>query len=584
MDSADFSIVLEDLVTPGARKAKASIASLTNELQGAKSKLAGAQGQLSLAKELGDVEGFRKYSKLVTEGRRNVFDLTQKLEAGQDELKDGSESAAAMATALGAVATGAAIAATAILTVASATKSLIVYTLEASNSIQRQTAMFDALGLAGKDSGKKTIAMLDEVGSKLPQSEDQLVAWTKGIQAMGVTDLKEVRKELVATASAQALMGDEGAAAYTKLQEKVRLAVEAHHGLKMPEKALKSLYAVGLNVSDVAKRMGMSTEKLTADLKAGTIDAKKFGAALTGLVTEKGKTSLDVMMNSLGAMWNKLDKAVGDLFEDADTKPLTDALRNVIGLGEDGASSAEVMKIAIVGAMNAIMSLTAKAITEVSVLFLRIELAGLQAYVALKPLIGAFETLSKGASFLGSLPSKVVGGAAETVGADPEAAKQGLSAVGDAGMEGIKGLLKPLPFLFADVITTLGDAKAQELARAGGEAVGKATIAGIKQGVDAHSPSRAARKVGANVIEGMGEGMVDSPAMSRATRTVSSNALGGLSSGMLGGTPANDGGGGTTIGPIYLTIQAPEGVTDAQALTVAGVSAMFERLQLATGR
>jgi hypothetical protein len=573
-DVAKFAILLEDLLSPGAKQAKASIVSLSNELTTAKGKLAGYQSQLALSKELGDIAGHRKYSALVGESKRGIFDLTQRLESAQSTMGASAVEAEGLAASLGLVAAGAAAAVAGLALVGAG----VMKALKEANEQQLMIARFEALGTR-KGAGAETLAMLDQLGAKLPQSEAQLVGWTKQLQAMGITDLSQIRSELVSIASAQAVMGDEGAAAYMKIQERVRLAVEAHHGLKLAEKSLTALYKAGVNETEVAKRMGLTTAELGAKLKAGTIDAQKFGEALSAAVKEKGKGPLDVMMNSLESMAHKAYKAFGDLFEDVDTKPLTDALRNLINLGDTPAGDG--LKMGLTGALNAVIRMLGYTITEAEVFFLEFEVKALQAYIALKPLIGA---VTKIGNVMGALSPTPAGGAGSEGGAGATVDKARLA--GEAAFTGVVGPIALIPGLMWDALAAIGNDRAQAIARASGVAAGEATIEGIREGVQAHSPSVAAIKIGADIGAGLGMGMDQSPAPERAARTISANALGGLTArgGLLGGAPANDGGNATTIGPITIHITAPDGVTDAQELSIVGLSAALERYQIGSGR
>ncbi len=586
---ASFAIVLEDMLSPGAAKAKASVAALSGTLEKAKTDLAGYQAQLSLAKDLGDVSGYRKYSALVGQSKQSVFGLVQQLEGAKTGLGGAAVSAETLSAALGPIAMVTAAAASGLAALTAVTAGFVVKALEVVNAKQKMVATFEALG-DGAGEGKKVAGMLGELSSKLPQTTGELATWTKHLQAMGITDLSKIRSELIATASAQAIMGDEGAAAYQKIQERVRMAVEAHHGLKLAEKSLKSLYAAGVNQTEVAKRMGMTTQELGAKLKVGTIDAQKFGDAISEAVTAKGKGPLDVMMNSLEVMGKKANAAFSRLFADVDTKPLTDALRNVIALGDAGAPSGEALKAGITGGLNAVIRMLGRGITEAEIFFLTIEVQALQAYIALKPIINAVGKIADGMSAVGG----VLGGAKKTavdsvaggLGIDPGIVeKQGTNA-GTMLAAGLGGPLLTSVEMFRQILTTMGDAEAQGIAHAAGVASGKAMIDGIKEGTQTHSPSLAAIKIGMGIGEGLGMGIEASPAPERAARTISSNALGGLAGGKnpFGGGGANDNAGGASIGAIHIAITAPEGVTDAQQLSVIGLSTALERYQIGSGR
>ena len=63
-----------------ARAASASVTGLQKSLTTAKKELAGFQAQLALAKNIGDIEGYRRYSAAVDGARRNVFELGKQVE------------------------------------------------------------------------------------------------------------------------------------------------------------------------------------------------------------------------------------------------------------------------------------------------------------------------------------------------------------------------------------------------------------------------------------------------------------------------------------------------------------------------
>ena len=582
--TAAFALTLEDALSPGAKSGKASLSALETELKNAKTALSGYQSQLSLAKDLGDVEGYKKYSALVDGAKRSVFDLAAQAEAAGPGLASAGAAAGTMAMGLGLVTAAAGVAIGALGGLVSVLKFGVITALEEANEKARFLAGFEALG--GTGAGEKTMKMLDELGAKLPQSEADLVKWTKNLQAMGITDLSKIRGQLIATASAQAIMGDEGAAAYTKLQQRVQLAVEAHHGLKLAEKSLTALYKAGINETEVAKRMGLTTQELGAKLKAGTIDAQKFGDALSASVTAKGKGSLDSQMSSLESIGKRAHKVFGDLFEDVGTKPLTDGLRSVIELLDKGTPSGEAMGKGITGGLNAVFRVLGSGITEAEVFFLTLELYALKGYVAMKPLIGVAEKIGKGLSMGADLLGAGAGAAGGALGVpktdQAAASKEGQIAAAEVVLGFGTGLPQMVDF-FATVIGSLADAKALEVARAGGEKAGKAALEGIKTGVEAHSPSRAAARIGLDVGAGLGGGMEDSPAPARAARTISGNALGGLAGGAANGN-GGAAAGGATSNVFHITINAPDGVTDAKELSMVGLATAFERFQIGSGR
>lgn len=573
------------MLTPGAEKAKSSVKSLSTTLTKAKGDLAGYQSQLKLAKDIGDIEGYRKYSGLVNQGKQSVFGLTQQLEGAKSSLASSAKNATQMAAAFGPIAVAAAVAVAGIAALVVTAKEFVIKSLDVVNASQLMTAQFEALGGAG--SGKKTTAMLGELSEKLPQTKTQLAEWTRQIEKMGVTDLGKIRSELIATASAQAILGEGGDQAYEKITRKIHDAIDANHTLKISSKELTR--TIGTNLAGAAAaKMGMTLEQLETKLKAG-LDPKKaheFGEALKSTFIEKGKGPLDVMMNSLETMGKKAQAAWNRLFSGVDTKPLTEGLRNIIALFDSGAPSADGMKAGFTGAMNAIIRLLGSALESGEYWFLTIELAAIKTYTAVKPLIKAIETISGAMSTVGKAHDSLAGGAADKLGLSKEDTKTAGNELFSVFMGALTGGQYQFADMFGRIIGSLGDAKAQEIAYAQGKNIGKSAESGIKDSLGVHSPSTAAIKIGMNVGEGLGMGMENSPAPDRAARTISSNALGGLAGGKspFGGGSANDNGAGGTSNVFHIAITAPEGVTDAHQLSVIGLSTALERYQIGSGR
>jgi hypothetical protein len=583
---AKFAVTLEDHVTTAAGKATASLEHLKSGLEHA-GKSAGEAGH-----------GFYKIKDPVEIAHNALEGMSAGLKEFGNALKSGNvggmidgvtESLAGMAQTLDLIVPGLGQAAAAVIKVAGgiagfaaeAIEGAVEMSLEVTAANDKMIATFDALGTQGPKSGEKTLAMLDQLSAKLPQSREQLAKWTTGIEAMGITDLGQIRQQLLATASAQAIMGDTGAAAYDMLSKKVREAVEAHHGLKLGERTLTQLYNAGVNVDSISKKMGLSTKQLAAELKKGTLDAQAFGNALSSTLIEKGAKPLDVMGDELGTLKSKASETFAHLFDGIDTSPLTEALRNVISLGDQGEPSGQALKKGMTAGLNAIIKMLGHAVTEAEVFFLEIEVKALEAYIALKPLIKGFETIDRLVSK--AIPAAQKPGEATTAGG---AARTALSAVSMTSIAtgGVADGAKLGLNIVSGLLDALGAAKVR--AFLGGEALGKATISGLHEGTGSHSPSVPAMKIGGFLGAGLGMGMVRSREPQRAARQISGNALGGMMQAAagagMGGGGARGGGHHVEIGAV--NVHAAQGVTDAQQLSVIGLSTALERFQLGSGR
>src|SRR6185436_19373319 len=195
---------------------KSALDELSSSLDDAKGKLSSYEAQLRRANDIGDIAGHQKYSALVDQSKRSVFDLTQQLESLPASAGNASGALGALPPPLLAIAAGAATAVGGLVAVGSVIAGLIEKAFEVTGANEKLAASFDALG--DTRGGKNTLDLVKQLTKELPQSKAQIVEWTKGLQAAGVTDISELRAQIKATASAQAIMGDSGAKAYEKLR------------------------------------------------------------------------------------------------------------------------------------------------------------------------------------------------------------------------------------------------------------------------------------------------------------------------------------------------------------------------------
>lgn len=641
-------------MSDGTDRARASLEQLSASLQTARAKLSGFQQQLS--KDLGDAEGLKRYAASVEASKRSVYDLAKELEtaapaatsnatklsgglaavskgleffghaglqakAPLDTAKaslqgfgtglsqfvsaargldvrgavDGlTEGLAGAAKSLDILVPGLGQATSAVIkfggAIAGGVADKIQDALEKGKLLESQ---FEALGLHGEGSGKKVLGVVKDLAAELPQGKGQIVEWVKKFEALGVTDLGQLKAQVRATAAEHALMGDAGVQALDMIQNKLRVAQETKQPFKLEAEALSNLYKAGLQVGDISKRMGLTAADLATQLKAGTVNADKFGVALRDALVSKGAGPLEATRNTLGSIRTKLDETGKAFFAGIDAKPLAEALRGIIAIGDQGQPSGQAMKVGLADGINAVIKLMAKGVVEGEVLFLRIEVLALQAYLSMLPLIGAFETV---AGYAGKVKDFVLPSAPEGVTdfktAGPGALARGAE-VADMAGRGVAignalsgGLLGPLAGIVTGgigLLKSMADETAREVARESGAQLGQATVAGMKDALEMHSPSRVGIAIGRNLSASVGTGVeVEAPAVARATRAVSGHALGGFMRGPGGAFSGGGAGIVVHIGSVQVT--APEGVTDANTLGAFGISVALERMQLTVGR
>jgi hypothetical protein len=173
---------------------------------------------------------------------------------------------------------------------------------------------------------------------------------------------------------------------------------------------LSELAKTGTNVDEVAGKMGISAAELSAQMKAGTLDAGKFGQALNASLIEKGKPAIDQANNSLEAMQAHFKQSIGDLFEftEADKAArdsqgkLNASLRDAMGLFDANSASGKAMHEAIMGVYEVTTDLATKAMPYLKHGFQEVEIGGLKLYIAVKPLIKQLGDLNDKVDFGGS--------------------------------------------------------------------------------------------------------------------------------------------------------------------------------------
>ena len=587
-----FAISLEDHVSPSAEEASKALKHLQTEFTASKSKLGLLQQQLAAAKQLGDVEGYRKYSELVSEARRETFALGEALvhaggpakEMGEKlfrvvepaevarhalegveeglrgmatALKGGdvagaiegaTEALAGLASALDLVVPGLGQAAAAAIKMGGAVVGAFVEieeegvktALEVGETNERLGALFDVLG-KGPDAGAKTIGLLNDLEHKLPQSRDQLAKWTAQFERFGVTDLGELRGQIEATASAQALMTEGGAELYTKLAQKIRDAAEGGHKLKMGKDPLRDLGQLGVH-NEVADKLGLTVKALDAQLKAGTLDAGKFGKALEDAVTDKGKGPLEAMGNELGTLKAKGLDVFRHLFDGIDTTPITDALKSILELGNQGEPSGRALKEGIGKGIQGIIGWLGEMLIEAQVVFIDLETYAVTHRAQLAMVANGFRLV--GEAILGTV----------------HAVESLLEAAAAPPPMWLKLLLGGL----SSGALTGGDSGPTAPAHAAGGLVG--------------------RPAPGEFFASVAPGEMIIP--ERQTRQIMGGGIGGGTREMAmaansNGQPA---GAGVHIEHLELTVQAAGGVTDATSLSVTGLSLALERLKLVSGR
>lgn len=388
------TIKLDDGVSGPAKQAAREVKVLSGALDT-------VNKSLIKAKALGNVDSVNKLTADAGKLKGALAQLPAASNAASSSMGGTSAASIGMQAELAAAtgglsllveAAGAAALAFGVVTLAGA-----AFAIKCTEAKNASLSLWSALG-KGEITGAAVDDMLDDLRASTGLTKDSLGVLTEGFLRMGITGEESLRSLTIAAASAEA-MAKGGGAAFTQLFQLVDTAAETGNKLVIPYKKLeKQLVSMGLNVNDLADQMGMSGEALTKGLKAGTVDARKFGAAMTDAITTKGVGPMQTLANSSANLGKILEEYLGDLFEDMakDIAPFMKEVKGLFSILDSKANpSGMALKTGIGAFFKEVFAAATIAVPYIKHFLLDVVIYGLRAYIALKPIVKWFQDVQK---------------------------------------------------------------------------------------------------------------------------------------------------------------------------------------------
>lgn len=470
------------------------------------------------------------------------------------------------------------------------------YALEAAADKLATIQLFDAMGDGAID-GSKMLDMVGDLGEEIGLSKDKMTPWAAQLEKMGMHDIPQLRDALLATASATALWGEAGAETFLNITQKIQTAAETTGKLKMSTKQLGPILSV---LPQIAEKLGMSVKTLTGHLKAGTVDAGKFGDALQDSLIEKGAGPLALMGIQLGNVWGKFKADIGDLFEDVDIMPFLVQVKDLFSIFGQSKASGQALRAGIKGFFDETFVVATKMILPIKHFFLQLVIWALQALIALRPLViwfreffskqSTIDTMVKSikalAAFFGILAGIVV-----LVGVEILAMIGLFAGVAIAVQVVIQSVLKYFANFVKDAIQFGTDFVAGLVSGiTSGYTAVKDAVTGLaekakqtfKDVLGIHSPSTVMYELGGYAGAGVAAGI-----------TSKEGAVSGASAGLAGGTVAgfagaqgqgSSGGGATIQVQAEFNFSGGAGAPGQQTeLTEQAITILFEKVALQLG-
>lgn len=502
-------------------------------------------------------------------------------------------------------------------------KKFLQWGIEMTEGRKRAIALFDALGqgeIAGKDVTKAIGDMADRTG----MATSFFKPLAKELLIMGHRTVPDLKREMLAAASAQALMGEGGAGAYLSLAKRLAHAEEGTDQLKMSAKRLDSqLQEIGLSSSDMAKKMGLSLADFEKQLKAGKISASEWGSAIREAIITKGKGPLAEFGTSLEAIGNRFMRGFNKLFAQVDASPLLNRLNELVSgfVGTDAAAKG------MGDALNGVFKFAAEAVEWLVIAFLDAAIWILGAIASVRDF---FRETGEGKVIIDYLAAsfEAFGVVVDVVAAGLEPIVWTLKQIGKA-YEGLKEFFgggpkakpaagKPLASMQSEMDTDMfresegletgttrgerarfdAEAKGIETGKAMSEGVAKGIAAGeidvnaaakkmstgavdtVKNTLQVKSPSRVMMGIGANVAEGYALGVEDGTG--DVERAVGELARVTVEPG-AGAPRASSGGGGSVTNHFSFTVQIDGAGATTTEMAEELVSVVFAKLALSQG-
>jgi phage-related protein len=579
-------VKLDDGVSGPAKSASAAVSGVSREMTILTKQLTAAQDKMTKAAALGDAKGFKNAQVQFNKTSMAIAKLPpdasgagaaiQKM--GQDAQGAGGGMAGLsteLAELTGGLSLVVEVAAAVVLGLGALVIAGAAFAIKASEAKNASISLWNALG-QGKITGEAVDDMLDNLRESTGLTKEALGPLTEGFLRMGITSKDALENLTKAAASAEA-MAKGGGEAFTKLFQQVNTAAETGQKLSIPYKKLQAqLVAMGLNVDDLAQQMGMSGDALTKGLKAGTVDAKKFGDAMQDAVLKKGAGPLATMAASSANLGKLLQEYLGDLFEDLgkDIAPFMNEVKSLFSILDSKANpSGQALKEGIGAFFKQVFAAATKVVPMVKHFLLDVIIYGLKAYIALKPIARWFLELRNNEKVMSALSTGfkiflgvllvIAGAIALVLGfvvlvvAAIWAMMIGVVMLGKTLFEFVDGAyssfgewLASIPGLALDFINGLvtGIKNGAGMVYDAVTGLGKGAISAFKGALGISSPSKEMAKLGGFTAEGLAGGMDDKSGMvansSGSMAGVVMSSASGAAPSASGNTSSSGGGGG----------------------------------------
>lgn len=209
------------------------------------------------------------------------------------------------------------------------------YAFEVSEAKDQTIEAFGAFqGSATK--GAETFRIIDDMSASIHVPAEKAQSLAKELLEVGLEDQAALAQTVRAITEMQRVGLDAGAG---KIKSIVERSLAAGHFVL--GKGGRQLAGTGISETDIAKQLGLpSTKALDAQLKSGKVTVEEGLAAIDHAIIEGKVGALATKKFTVSDAFTDLHNSVRKLFQETDTSPLTEALKDLTQNFADGTDGA----------------------------------------------------------------------------------------------------------------------------------------------------------------------------------------------------------------------------------------------------
>lgn len=341
--SLDFLINIQQKLTGG--NAVSQLSQLESKIKAEGAALAQLEAVQKRMQKQGsvDIEQHRKLQGAIDQKKQGLAQLGQQYQdlAGQQAQAGGgmAELSAGMEE-LAAGPIGMVVAAVvALVTVlAVATYKLMAFALASADA--HRSTMLMLQGATGSAAGASAAAdAIDRVASTSAIAKEQIVGMAQALAVAGISG-KLLESTLKTMATVASVAGPEAASKLENIAKKAKAA----GNFEIKTKDLKGL---GISMEEVAKAMGMSVAKMTAQMKLGKVSTEQGMEAMNKALQARFGDAAAKQALGFGVQMMKLQENLAGLFKDVNIEPFLKGLHEVLSVFDQTTPSGKALHLII---------------------------------------------------------------------------------------------------------------------------------------------------------------------------------------------------------------------------------------------